>query len=79
MKKNKITKHFIRLISYIIEYGIAFSIADIVTNAWGVSHTKILSSGFALYIIIVTIIIFILEFLFLKTTNIWSKRRGANK
>lgn len=75
MKKNNTTKS----ITYFIGYVITFNIADNVTNFWGISHKKILSLDFALYIIIAIIVFFTFEFLVSKIMDKWSKRKNSNK
>ncbi|MBZ9618469.1 hypothetical protein [Clostridium estertheticum] len=79
MKKNKITKHLIGFITYVIEYGIAFSITENVTNFWGIRYKTFFSLEFALYIIIVTIISTMFEFLVSKIKDIRSKGRSKDE
>ena len=75
MKKNNITK----VITYFIGCVIAFSIADNVTNFLEIRYEKFLSLGFALYIVIGTIVLMAFDFLVSKIADKWSRRKKTNK
>ena len=77
MKKNK-TKRLISLITYFIEYLVAFSVADSIAVTWGIRHSKILSIGSALYIRIATTIVVTLDLLFSKINNKFNKSKNYN-
>jgi len=73
MKKNKITN----FITYFFEYLITFFIADNVTNFLGIRYKKFLSLNFAIYIIIVTIVVVTLDFLISEVKNKYKKRKSS--
>ena len=75
MKKNNITK----VITYFIGCVIAFSIADNVTNFLEIKYDKFLSLGFALYIVIGTIVLMIFEFLISKILDKWIRRETSKE